>query len=77
LKYDEVEEVEHGFDQAVSFGLAPKVYALLANNGEQVIKVKGVKADIADTLNIDDFDALLAKDSSRQFSSLRTEKVGS
>jgi hypothetical protein len=47
--------------------LAPKVYALITEDGQEIIKVKGLKHDIISKLHFSDLEALLIKDSSREF----------
>lgn len=49
--------------------LAPKVYGYLTEDGKEIIKVKGIKDEIASSaeLHIDDLDELLIKDSSKEF----------
>jgi len=34
--------------------LAPKVYVFINDKGDKIIKVKGIKKDVVDTLSIDD-----------------------
>ena len=45
--------------------LAPKVYALITNQGEQIIKAKGLNKDVIQDINMADFEFLLSKDSSK------------
>jgi hypothetical protein len=45
--------------------LAPKVYALITDQGEQIIKAKGLTKDVIQDINIADFEFLLSKDSSK------------
>jgi hypothetical protein len=47
--------------------LAPKVYGFITESGDEVIKVKGIKENVASTLNINDLEDLLVKDSTREF----------
>ena len=47
--------------------LAPKVYALETYDGKEVIKVKGLTAEIQNQLSVDILEDLLYKDSSREF----------
>ena len=47
--------------------LAPKVYGFITVDGTEIIKVKGLNKENVKTLNINDLEALLIKDSSREF----------
>jgi hypothetical protein len=47
--------------------LAPKVYAFVTDDNKEIIKVKGLKHDVIDNLKFNDLEALLIKDSSREF----------
>lgn len=47
--------------------LAPKVYGYLNTEGKEIIKVKGLTNDVVNKLNLSDLEALLIKDSSREF----------
>jgi hypothetical protein len=47
--------------------LAPKVYGFITDNGKEIIKVKGLTKDNVKTLNMNDLEQLLIKDSSRLF----------
>ena len=58
-------KLEHVIKRAVF--LAPKVYGLITENDEEIIKVKGIKSDIVKDLTFKDLEALLIKDSSREF----------
>jgi hypothetical protein len=58
-------KLEHVIERAVI--LAPKVYALITDQGQEIIKVKGIKQDALSGLHIEDLEALLAKDSTREF----------
>jgi hypothetical protein len=58
-------KLEHTIDRAVF--LAPKVYGLVTVEGEEIIKIKGVSKDIVSKLYFSDLEALLIKDSSREF----------
>jgi hypothetical protein len=58
-------KLEYEIDHAVF--LAPKTYALIDKNGKEVIKVKGIKQEIADSLTFKDLESLLLEDSSREF----------
>ncbi|SRR5258705_7805320 len=58
-------KLEHTLLKAVF--LAPKVYALKTNDGEQIIKAKGLTKDAIQNITIADFELLLSKDSSRVF----------
>ena len=52
-------KLEHNINKAIF--LAPKVYALETDKGEHIFKVKGLTS--ANNLNMEDFEALLVKDS--------------
>lgn len=56
-------KLEHVISKAVF--LAPKVYALITENGEQIIKAKGLTKDAIQNITIADYELLLQKDSSR------------
>ena len=58
-------KLEHIITKAVF--LSPKVYALITNEGEQIIKAKGLTKDAIKNITIADFELLLSKDSSRVF----------
>jgi hypothetical protein len=58
-------KLEYIVDKAVF--LAPKVYGLVTVDGEEIIKIKGVSKDIVSKLQFSDLEALLIKDSSREF----------
>ena len=58
-------KLEHTITRAVF--LAPKVYGFVDTDGNEVIKVKGIKADVAKELSIDQLELLLVKDSTREF----------
>lgn len=45
--------------------LAPKVYALITNDGKEIVKVKGLSHDVISKLTFNDLEVLLIKDSSR------------
>jgi len=47
--------------------LAPKVYALITDSGEEIVKVKGLKHDVISKLHFSDLEALLIQDSTREF----------
>jgi hypothetical protein len=47
--------------------LAPKVYGFITENGDEVIKVKGVTSEIASSIHINDLEYLLIKDSHKVF----------
>jgi len=54
--------------------LAPKVYALITDQGEQIIKAKGLTKDSIKDINISDYEKLLIKDSSRVFNQYKSYK---
>jgi hypothetical protein len=47
--------------------LAPKVYGYITESGQEVIKVKGLTKNIVKTIKVNDLEALLIKDSSKEF----------
>jgi hypothetical protein len=47
--------------------LAPKVYALITDDGTEIIKVKGLKHNVISKLQFSDLESLLIQDSSREF----------
>ena len=58
-------KLEHVITRAVF--LAPKVYGFITENGDEVIKVKGVTQDVASDIHINDLEHLLIKDSHKIF----------
>jgi hypothetical protein len=58
-------KLEHIITRAVF--LAPKVYALITEDGQEIIKVKGIKQDALLGLHIEDLENLLIKDSTKEF----------
>ena len=58
-------KLEHTIKKAVF--LAPKVYALINNQGEEIIKVKGLTKDTLPEINFETLENLLIKDSSLEF----------
>jgi hypothetical protein len=58
-------KLEHVIKRAVF--LAPKVYGLITEEGSEIIKIKGVKNEILDNINIKDLENLLRFDESRVF----------
>ena len=48
--------------------LAPKVYAIITDTGEEIVKVKGFSNDTLSELNFKTLESLLYKDSSKEFS---------
>jgi hypothetical protein len=58
-------KLEHTIKKAVF--LAPKVYALITENDEEVIKVKGLTKEVISKLSFNDLEGLLIKDSTREF----------
>jgi hypothetical protein len=58
-------KLEHTIVKAVF--LAPKVYALITEDGKEIIKVKGLTQEVTNKLHFTDLEALLIKDSTRQF----------
>jgi hypothetical protein len=58
-------KLEHIITRAVF--LAPKVYALITDDGQEIIKVKGIKQDALLGLHIEDLENLLVKDSTKEF----------
>jgi len=47
--------------------LAPKVYALITTDGKEIIKVKGLTSEVISKLTFSDLEALLIKDTTREF----------
>jgi hypothetical protein len=58
-------KLEHTIDRAVF--LAPKTYALISDEGTEVIKVKGITPAVAENIHINDLEHLLIQDSSKEF----------
>jgi len=58
-------KLEHIITKAVF--LAPKVYALITEDGKEIIKVKGLTNEVISKLTFKDLEALLIKDSNREF----------
>ena len=58
-------KLEYVIERAVF--LAPKVYGFITDQGEEIIKVKGLKSDALKDLHVSDLEELLIKDSSREF----------
>jgi hypothetical protein len=58
-------KLEHVISRAVF--LAPKVYGLITDTGEEVIKVKGLSKELLPDFNIQDLEQLLFIDSSKEF----------
>jgi hypothetical protein len=65
-------KLEHTLTKAIF--LAPKVYALITNKGEQIIKAKGLTKDAIQNVNISDYELLLNKHSSKVFSQSKAYK---
>jgi hypothetical protein len=59
-------KLEHTISRAVF--LAPKVYGFITDDGQEVIKVKGVTHEIASGIHINDLEHLLIQDSNKVFS---------
>jgi len=58
-------KLEHVIKRAVF--LAPKVYGLITDEGEEIIKVKGIKSEMLKDINIKTLEALLFQDETRVF----------
>jgi hypothetical protein len=58
-------KLEYTINKAVF--LAPKVYAIITDEGKEIIKVKGLTHEVISKLNFSDLEALLIKDSTREF----------
>jgi hypothetical protein len=58
-------KLEYVIERAIF--LAPKVYALITDSGEEVIKVKGISKDLLADIHIGDLEDLLFIDSSKEF----------
>jgi hypothetical protein len=65
-------KLEHTVTKAVF--LAPKVYGLITNKGEEIIKAKGLPKNAIQNLKISDLEQLLVKDSSKLLSQSKTFK---
>ena len=48
--------------------LAPKVYGFITDEKDKIIKIKGVKTELIDNINIQDLESLLIQDSSKVLS---------
>ena len=48
--------------------LAPKVYGFITDENDKIIKIKGVKTELIDNINIQDLESLLIQDSSKVLS---------
>ena len=59
-------KLEHTIKKAVF--LAPKVYAFVTVDGQEIVKVKGVTQDAKSDIDFSTIDNLLVKDSSKEFS---------
>jgi len=58
-------KLEHIVKKAVF--LAPKVYGLLTESGEEIIKIKGIPHEVASKSHLRVLELLLLKDSSKEF----------
>lgn len=58
-------KLEHVISKAVF--LAPKVYALITDQGKEIIKVKGLTNEVISKLTFKDLESLLIKDSTKEF----------
>jgi len=58
-------KLEHAVSKAVF--LAPKVYALITDKGQEIIKVKGLTEGALSEVHINDLEQLLIQDSTREF----------
>ena len=58
-------KLEHVIKKAVF--LAPKVYGLIEDNGNEIIKAKGLTKDSIKSIKVSDLELLLVKDSTKQF----------
>lgn len=47
--------------------LAPKVYGIVDINGNEIIKIKGVKSEAFENINLDSLEKLLIEDESLEF----------
>ena len=65
-------KLEHNVRKAVF--LAPKVYGLIDEKGQEIIKVKGIVKEMLADIHIQDLELLLIKDSSREFSQTKWYK---
>jgi DNA polymerase type B, organellar and viral len=58
-------KLEHVVTKAIF--LAPKVYGLVTESGEEIIKIKGIKNEVLKDIHMKDLEDLMHKDSSREF----------
>ncbi len=65
-------KLEHVVNRAIF--LAPKVYGLITENGEEIIKIKGVNPEAVKSINIGDLEQLLVKDSIKEISQIKWYK---
>jgi hypothetical protein len=65
-------KLEHIIERGVF--LAPKVYGLINDKGESIIKVKGLKEKQISELTLDDLESLLIKNSNREFTQEKWNK---
>jgi hypothetical protein len=56
-------KLEHTINRAVF--LAPKVYGLVDTDGNEIIKIKGIKSEVASKLSIQELESLLIKQEER------------
>ena len=47
--------------------LAPKVYALITESGDEIVKIKGITQDVIPDIHIGDLERLLILDSKKEF----------
>jgi len=65
-------KLEHIISKAVF--LAPKVYGLITEDNEEIIKVKGLSKDTIKNIKFADLEQLLIKDTSKVFTQEKTQK---
>lgn len=65
-------KLEYTISKAVF--LAPKVYALITEEGQEIIKAKGLTKDAIQNIHIADYEQLLNKNSSRVFNQSKSYK---
>lgn len=65
-------KLEHVINKAVF--LAPKVYGFIDTEGNEIIKVKGLKSNVIKTIHFSDLEALLLQDSTRELTQEKWNK---
>jgi hypothetical protein len=65
-------KLEHVISKAVF--LAPKVYGLITESGEEIIKIKGLTSRAIENIQFSDLEVLLMQDSTREFTQEKWHK---